>query len=289
MENKEFDGKLFAILLLNKWKQILIATIAVSLIIGVPYLLSKTVIGFFDYRSEVTVHVEYGEDSAGNMYDYINFYTWEQYIKSDKFIDTLNVSESKDELKGLLDAEVPADQRVVVFTITSKDKALSDTLAGEVSKHIVDIILTIPEIRSAEVINVSPAVKYFVYNSTPQVFVLGLIIGFVGSILYLWIWFLLDDSVYIPRKFEEETGIKLTDERSESELLIDKDLPDLTDLKQNALLVIKAGKRNGKAVEAVIHECKKRGINIAGARIEDVNEKLVSAYYKTTKLKNLFM
>ncbi|MBO7600554.1 MAG: hypothetical protein J6S95_05325 [Lachnospiraceae bacterium] len=51
MENKEFDGKLFAILLLNKWKQILIATIAVSLIIGVPYLLSKTVIGFFDYRS----------------------------------------------------------------------------------------------------------------------------------------------------------------------------------------------------------------------------------------------
>lgn len=294
MKNNTFDGKLFTLLLLRQWKKVLLWTFLGALIVGVPYFLSKTVIGNFDYRAEVTVHVEYGEDTAGNLYDYINYYTWGQWITSDAYVNGL-VSEyglkaEKNAIKTYLGAQVPADQRMVVFTIVTKNKGLSDSIASAVSDSVVGFITeNIAEVSEASVINVSTAVKYFIYNNTPQAFVFGALMGFAVLLFVIWLYFLLDDSVYIPEIFEKETGLTLTEEKSENEIYINDKRPDISKLSENVTLVVKCGAHNKKAVDYVIHECGKKGISIKNARLDDVDNKLVEAYYRGSKFPNPFI
>lgn len=295
MDKGNFDGKLFTLLLLRNYKKVLIAILLGALIIGVPYTLSKTVIGNFTYRSEITVHVDYGEDSAGNMYDYINFYTWGQWITSDNFVATiveeygLQTSVSEEDLKKSLGATVPADQRVVVFTVTTDNRGKTDLIAAAVADSIIDLVTSINEVESATLLSRSETVKYFVYKNIPQAFVFGALTGLFVSVFALWVTFLLDDSVYIPELFEKETGLKVSDETSECEVVVERKLPDLSDIKDGLTLSVKCGAHNGKAVGYVIHECEKRGITIKNARLLDVDGKLVAAYYRGSKFPNPFM
>ncbi len=200
MERDSSYYKKFTSMFLKKWKVLLLSTIAGALILGIPYTLSKTIIGNFDYRAEVSVHVKYGEDSAGNMYDYINFYTWGQWITSDKYLDPLveagKVSVSKDELKQYLTAEVQADQRVVFFVVTTHAPKLTDEIASVISETVTGFVTDIDEVDSAEVFNVSKAEKYFVYKNIPQVFMLGAIIGLFVSCIVVRLLILMDDSLY---------------------------------------------------------------------------------------------
>lgn len=294
MKNNTFDGKLFTLLLLKQWKKVLLWTVLGALIVGVPYFLSKTIIGNFDYRAEVSVHVEYAEDTAGNKLDYINYYTWGQWITSDAYVDGLiseyGLKAEKDMMKTYLGAQVPADQRMVVFTIVTKNKGLTDAIASAVYASVADFITeNIAEVDAASVINVSPAVKYFIYNNTPQALVFGALMGFAVSIFCIWIYFLLDDSVYIPELFEKETGLFVTDEHSDNELAVLDKCPDMTDAKDDLTLVVQCGAHNGKALNFVLHECKKRGIKIKNARLENLDTKLVNAYYRGSKFPNPFM
>ena len=292
---KDFDNKLFTILFLTRWKTIVLITIIGALLFGRPYTLSKTVVGNFDYRSELTVHVKYGEDSSGKIYDYINFYTWKQWITSDKYMDILHndagLSESSDELKGYLDANVEADERVVFFAVTTHDPELTGKIADAVNSTILTLISEIPEIESGEVINLSAPVKYFVYKNIPQVFVLGAIAGLFVSCLGLRIWILLDDSVYIPALFERETGIPVSDKIPEggNVIKIEDGVPTIGDVSGDVSLVIKAGNRNGRAIERVLDELKTKNANVTSVSFTGVDEKIVKAYYRKTTLSSLFM
>lgn len=294
MQN-DFDNKLFTILFLKRWKTIVLVTLIGALLFGIPYTLSKTVIGNFDFRSELTVHVKYGEDSSGKIYDYINFYTWKQWITSDKYMDILHndagLSESSEELKGYLDANVEADERVVFFAVTTHDPELTGKIAGAVNSTILKLIGEIPEIESAEIIDQSAPVKYFVYKNIPQVFVLGAIAGLFVSCLGLWIWILLDDSVYIPALFERSTGIPVSDEvpAGGNVIKIEDDVPAIGDVSGDVALIIKAGNRNGRAIERVLDELKKKNANVTSVSFTGLDEKIIKAYYGKTTLSSLFM
>lgn len=295
MKNEVFDGKLFALLFIRQWKKIVLWVILGALIIGVPYTLSKTIIGNFDYRSEITMHIEYGEDSSGQMYDYINFYTWNQWITSDNFIDYLTSSyniasyASAEDFKTSLGATVPADQRVVVFSITSKNSRKTAVMAAALYDCLEKYILTIPEVKSAKIINITEPTKYFVYKSIPQAFVFGALLGLFASALGLWLLILLDDSVYIPEIFEKKYGLVLSEEPAEGELVIDNKLSDLSEIKDSVSLAIKCGAHNGKAISYVLHECEKRDVKIDSVRLTNLDEQLVKAYYFGSKFPNPFM
>ena len=293
MKKESFDGKLFTLLLLRKWKRVVLFTVLGALILGVPYVLSKTIIGNFDYRATITVHVTYGEDSAGNEYDYINYYGWGEWITADAFTESLikeyNLSVSDSELKEALDAAVPADLRIVVFSVTTKDRAKTDTIATAVNDKLIAYIEAIPEVEAAEIMEKTTAEKYFVYNNPVQVFTLGAILGFVIGMVFYWLMFLLDDSVYIPELFEREWGVSLSGEKKEGELFIDRKRPEIPDNTGSISLCIKAGAHNGKAVSYVFHECEKRGITIESIRLEDTDERLIEAYYRGNRFPNPFL
>lgn len=305
MKTNEFDGKLFCLLLLKKWKTVIIATLIGVIILGVPYILSKTVVGNFNYRSEVTVHVEYGEDSSGQMYDYINFYTWKDWIGSDKFIEYFRGfypgNETDELLKSFLDADIEADQRVVTFIVTTKDPHNSDMIASTLKDCIEEFLLEIPEVKSAEVIDVTDACKYFVYDNKVQVCVLGALIGFFVSIFALWLTYLLDDSVYIPEKFAKESRlceIKKEDEKSDNKVAkisvgrkFDKTKASLEEVvnsdAEEVILLIESGAHNGKAIGYVLGKLEKK--KVMGFTLVNPDEKLIKAYYAGTNFPNPFM
>lgn len=298
MSKESFDSKLVTILLFKKLKFIFLGAIIGALLLGVPYALSKTIIGNFDYRSEVYVHVEYGEDSAGNELSYINHYTWAQWVTSDKYMEVLTKAVGTDngaELKTYLNAELEADLRVVVFTVTSHDIDYSNRLAAAVVDTIEDFVREIPEVKDCEIINLTPAFKYFVFNNIPEVTILGAILGFVISAIFAWLWVLLDDSVYIPELFEKARNITLTDDDGLSdseitgEIIIDKELIELPKDSDSVRLAVKCGRRNGKLIGNVLHQCEKKNIEIKSIRLIDKDEKLIRAYYKETTLSHLFM
>lgn len=303
MGKDTFDSKLVTLLILKNIKKIILGTIIITILIAVPYALSKTVIGNFDYRSEVTVHVEFGEDSSGAMYDYINFYGWQQWIASDVFVDKFCeklADVDKETLKTYLSAEVPADQRIVVFTVVTHDPELTDRIAAVISEDIEALIIEIPEVKNVKLMDTSKAVKYFVYNSIPEVTIFAFIIGFIVSVLAVRLSCILDDSVYIPMLFEKEWGVKALksvteDDGQESksenqmeEIYVGKKLPEIPDA-EAVKLVIPCGARNGKVIEYTFHECEKHGIKINSVRLENLDEKLISAYYREFKLNTFFM
>lgn len=291
--DNRFDNKLFTLLLIRKWKTVLIFALLGAILFGVPYALSRTVIGSFNYRGEVTVHIEYAEDSAGNQMDYINYYSWQTWIGSDEFLDDMEAAGlvQKDTERSMLSAYVGSDVRLVTFTVTGKNadrvKELTNVLSGFVSSELVSIV---PEVKEAKVINTEYLGKYFVYNSIPQVTVFGLIVGLIVGIIFSWIMVILDDSLYIPGLFSGETGLKeLEDAEGTTELVIDKDIPDIKDVTGSVLLVINAGARNGKIIGRVIDECAHKGIEIKGFKAAGLDEKLVKAYYRPANFPGLFM
>ncbi len=293
MKDASFDGKLCTLLLLRSWKTILLGTILGALIVGIPYTLSKTVIGNFTYRSDVTVHVEFGEDTAGNAYDYINYYTWGQWIDGDeyneKLISEYNLGISAEELKGYLDAEVPADQRVVVFVVATHDKALTDKIAAAISESIIEYVTAIKEVDKAQVISCSPAVKYFVFKNIPQSFVFGAIIGFFASGLCTWLLILLDDSVYIPELFERKTGLRIVTESKGTTLKIAGKIPDMDSIGESVTLDILCGGRNGKIIDYVLHELKKKNVTVEGVVLTGKDEKLIKKYYAAGTFSGIFL
>lgn len=293
MKDTSYDGKLCALLLLRSWRTIIFGTILGALIVGIPYTLSKTVVGNFTYRSDVTLHVEFGEDTAGNAYDYINYYTWGQWIDGDeyneKLISEYNLGISPEELKNYLDAEVPADQRVVVFVVATHDKALTDKIATAISDSIVEYVTGIKEVEQAQIISRSPAVKYFVFKNIPQSFVFGAIVGFFVTGLGVWLLILLDDSVYIPELFERKTGLIVVDKPQGTVVEIAKKIPDMSEATEKITLNIICGAHNGKIVDYVLHECEKKKITVEGVVLSKKDEKLIKKYYAAGKIPGLFL
>ncbi|MCQ2519442.1 MAG: hypothetical protein MJ107_02805 [Lachnospiraceae bacterium] len=294
MSAKNYDSKLIALLIIKNIKFIILGVIIGALLIGVPYSLSKTVIGNFDYRSEVTAHVEFGEDSAGNMYQYINYFSWSQWITSDKYMDVLEPVLSgldREEIRKSLNAEIRSDERIATFSITTHNPDTTNRISDAVASTFAEFAKTIPEVKDAEVITHTPAVKYFVFKKIPEVFVFGAILGFATALFWVWLWVLFDDSVYIPELFEKDRNIVVNESSKacDGEIIINKEPIVINPDIKSVCLAVSCGKRNGKLIGNVLHQCNKYGVKIDSVRLIDKNEKLIKAYYADSSISHLFM
>lgn len=294
MSAKSYDSKLVTLLIFKNIKFIIIGIVLGALLVGVPYSLSKTVVGNFNYRGEVTAHVEFGEDSAGNMYQYINYFSWSQWITSDKYMDVLEPQLSgldREFIRKSLNAEIRSDERIATFSITTHNPDTTDRISKAVAETFAEFAKTIPEVKDAEVITHTDAVKYFVFNKIPEAFTFGAIIGFAAAVFLVWLWVLSDDSVYIPELFEKDRNLVVSEDDTprDNEIVIEKSPIKIDSSKESVCLAISCGKRNGKLIGNVLHQCDKYGVKIESVRLIDKNEKLIKAYYADSSISHLFM
>lgn len=288
--NKKIDQKLFTLLILRKWYVVLIGTIVGVLLVGGPYTLSKTTLVKPDYVADIKMHIEYVKDADGNDVDYINYYTWTDYVTSDWMMEALGDvgGLSTQEVRSSLSAVMEADLRVMDFLITTKSAEKSNLIRDRLLEVLPGKMEELPEVESTFLITIKETVPDYGFVFIARSFIFGAILGFFFSLWGLWIKTVLDDSVYIPELFAKETGLSILESAKSTEVLIDRKCPDLP---QNGpvTLSILCNANNGKAIDWTLLMLSEQGILVDGVIFRNVDEKLKASYYAGTKFPNPFL
>lgn len=294
--NKPFDNKLFILKTLRRLPNIIFMTFIIALLIIIPYGAVKVVFAPKpDASVSIMAHIEYAEDSAGNELDYINYYTWNEIVHTDPFIDEVNSHLDKtlgnNELKGMLSVTVPSDVRVNYFTVTHPDRETALTVRKALLESIPFLTEHIPEVKNIDVWDDNVQDETANDARMGATAVLSVIIGLVISLFWTWYVELMDDSVDIPLLFVKETGIPEITASTDGKYVIeiDKDMPVISSEGTETVLSIKCGAHNGKIIDAVLTRAKERNLNIVGAKFTNVDEKLNKAYFAPSKVPNPFI
>lgn len=225
---------------------------------------------------------------------------------------------TKEELCGYLYGTVLSDTRIVTTTVTTNnpeltmriEKALISAMFdfGEEQREIAEIRILQEPVEASLVIADVRTFRACMVGVVSFVFV---------TVLYLCLYYALDEGIYVPETFERRYGIPMlgTVRSKELQILAEKLLPEksafltidkevapeqvkkilaerrigigegckLEELykmpeKETLLLVVKAGAHNGKQIEKALDFCEKCEIDVAAALLWEADEKLIGAY-----------
>lgn len=288
--NKKIDQKLFTLRILRKWYVVLIGTVVGALLVGGPYTLSKTTLVKPNYIADIKMHIEYVKDADGNDCDYINYYTWTDYVTSDWMMDALGDLDgmTREDVRSSLSAVMEADLRVMDFLVTTKSMEKSNRIRDRLLEVLPEKMVELPEVESTFLITVKDTKADYGFVFIARSFIFGAILGFFFSLWGLWIKTVLDDSVFIPELFAKETGLRILESAQGKEVFIDKALPTLP-AEGPVTLSILCNANNGKAIDWAIENLREKGIEVSGVMFRETDRKLYNAYYVATKFPNPFL
>ncbi len=224
------NTRLFVLQLLRKLPAVLLAAILGALCVGGPYFLMKVTFGpAKEYEAVTDFYIDYALQEDGTQHTYINFATWNQLVKDDVFTDKILTYMSgiggasasaaemenaagitKEELGGYLSATVLSDTRIATTTVRTNDPALTMRIEkalvqamfefGERQKEIAEIrILQEPAEASLVIADVR----------TFRACMVGAVLFVFVTVLYLCLYYALDESIRIPETFERRFGIPM--------------------------------------------------------------------------------
>ncbi len=293
-----FDIKLFLLRLLRKFHILLMGAVLGGILIGGGYAVKKLVIDKPLYQTRIVAHEDLYFDTEIGQYTYINRYTWNEIVAmdwiTDEISENLSGKYSSDEISALLTAEVPSDSRIVYVYVTSEDKEKT----AEVAKATVPVIESVsdklPEIQDVLIMDVYETPKK-VDNAKYllRACILGAVLGLLAALFGRSVYILMDDSIYIPELFEKKYGIEtetFDGNIPEGALVLDKSLPDLTGISEGETEVyVVSGAHNGKIVEHVLYELKKRNVKVTKAYLTNAKIWLIKGFYAGTRFPDPFM
>lgn len=328
------DLKLLTLRLLRRAWVVLLAAALGALLVGGPYFLKKVTFGpAREYEAVTDFYMDYAVQETGEEYVYFNQTTWTQLITDDVFTDKIlaymagmdfeadmlqeieaEAGITKAELREYLYATMLSDTRIVTTTVTTNSPELTMRINealihamfsfGEEQKEIAAVrILQEPSEASLVVADIR----------TFRACMVGVVSFVFVTLLYMLLYYVLDDSIYIPTTFEYRYGIPMlgTMESLELEkngrvllkkqeqeiklLAVDKEinLPKAKEALEEkgfrvsaeeaesgdaVLLLVKAGAHNGKIIEKTLSLCRIREISPVAAVLWDADEKLIKAY-----------
>lgn len=240
------NTRLFVLRLLKKIPVIMLAAILGALLVGGPYFLVKVTFGpAKEYEAVTDFYIDYALQADGTPHTYINFATWDQLLKDDVFTDRIlsymsetekesaeaaegegvestaertsaaeemekSAGVTKEELRGYLSATVLSDTRIATTTVTTNDPDLTMKIEralvqamlafGEEQKEIAEIrILQEPEEASL----VAADVRTF------RACMVGAVLFVFAVVLYLCLYYALDEGISVPEIFERRYGIPM--------------------------------------------------------------------------------
>lgn len=301
--NDRLDLKLLLLRMIKGFYKPLIGALIGALLIGIPYTIVNVILAEDpDYRMRVTYHVEYSEDSAGNSLDYINEFTWGEWVDTDVFMDALSQrlggNYDKEFLRQAVNATLETDARLPEIDVTTKDPSLTQEIAEAVAKINSVLDEHILEIKSSEVVFIDEYAKEVDQDiRVLNAFILGAVLGFVFTLFGMLILYIIDDSIYVPLQFKERYSFAMEVEGEEStksegtEIYIGRELKEFPErfTDNKAVLKIEAGAHNFKLLEAVIYELEDNGVEITKAILMKPDKRLIKAYMASTKLPNPFV
>lgn len=231
------NTRLFVLRLLKKVPVILLAALLGAVCVGGPYFLTKVTFGpAKEYEAVTDFYIDYAVKEDGTQHTYINFATWDQLLKDDVFTDRILIhmagegafadEESaqsaplcdvekaagitKQELCGYLFADVLSDTRIVTTTVTTNDPALTMKIEKALVQAMFDFGEQQREIAELRILQ-EPAEASLVVADvrTFRACMVGVVSFVFVTVLYLCLYFALDEGIHIPEIFERRFGIPM--------------------------------------------------------------------------------
>lgn len=295
-----------------------------AIIVTAGHYLSRTVEnGGRVYQTTSVFYLDFAEKGDGSEYEFINYYTWGELIHSDYFMDNLysalNGKYSKEQLIKAVSATIESDVRYLYVRCTTTNPSESLEIAAALEPVVISFS---NEQKEFDEIKLSDKGDTYI-DSTKLRFknavVLGLVLGFVVSLVGVLLAITLDTGIYIPSTIERRYGLPTLGAECMSEFKIncdrflkdaggvsyvsvdgDKDHPDFGDIsvmavgdilsdsealnsiKEGSALVLglNAGAKNDKLFERNVEELARLGIKISAVVLCKADEKFIKAYYR---------
>lgn len=210
------DYRLFWLKFAKRIWIVFVATVLGSLLIGVPYYLINVTFGPGpSYKVVSEYYLEYAEDNSGAVYEYFNYYTWNEVVDTDEFISILrnNLPEemfaNEETLRNYTSATVESDARYLYTTVQTEHADKTLTVARAMEQSVIDFGTIQKELQSVKVVT-SPveAEKTYPDVRTARAFVLGAVLGLFAGLTGLSIYIVCDSSIDLPNVMEKRYGVK---------------------------------------------------------------------------------
>ncbi|MCR4617897.1 MAG: hypothetical protein K5669_06900 [Lachnospiraceae bacterium] len=207
--------KLFFLKVLKKLWLIPVSAIIGAVLIGGIYCIVKFGVGDgYKYTARTIYHVTFASDGADKEYEYYNYYTWQELIHTDYFVEGLKEAlgdkYSSEEIIAATYATIESDYRYLY----TKSTTGSPEASVEMEKAVSELVTKFPEdkkeIEAIEVIDAADL------NDTEDVslifvkraFIFGAVIGVLFFCLFSVFYACIDSSVYLPATIETRYKIK---------------------------------------------------------------------------------
>lgn len=214
-----FDLRLTALRMLRNLNQIIVFTLAGTLVFGGGYYVRNVLLyGETLYSAESTYKVEYSDPDWAGDGTYINEATWETYVHTEEFLNMVQkrLKEQENgweldnpELSGMLEARLATDLRVpsTIVTSTLPEKTLD--VAKAVEKAMTeDFPAAMGEVDSIRVINPAGEAAEVVPDVRPgRAFALSALLSCFFTVVILLLKETGDDSIWLPSTIRKRYGL----------------------------------------------------------------------------------
>jgi capsular polysaccharide biosynthesis protein len=169
-------------------------------------------------RFEITTvyYVEYDIDPRdGVTYTYINGYTWDNWVDSDEFIDSvrekalLPETVTKEQIQGYQSANLETDLRILYVKVKTEDANLTISLNKALQETFFEFAKRQRELRDIRIVDTEGPRPAEMDNRIIRALVLGGVLGFFCTLAVMGAQFILDDSIRIPQTFTYRYGIPM--------------------------------------------------------------------------------
>ena len=279
------DIRLCFLRLLRKWWLLLAMTAAGALLFGGFYYLDNVVLApAKEYRTESEYYIEYKNAvTQEQQYTFYNKETWESLIHTDVFMDEVITQVegiSRDELQSAVFATLLTDVRIVHVTVktTSPEKTMMITQALE--SAFTTFGQTQREIDEIRAILISAQAEPMpVDNRIIQACILGAVVFFCFTLFFMYLYVVLDTSVYLPLELERVFGFSarvgiLEEKTSESVSYKEQE-------NGSYVVYVKSRAHNRPLVEKTVRELLAEGKTVSEMVLTDADEALIQWYFKT--------
>ncbi len=207
----------YRLFFLNFFKRLwtlLLAALIGAILVGGIYCFVYFVLGDgYQYRATTMYYVTYAENDRGEEFDYYNYYTWQELIKTDEMVgairDALGDGTSAEEIRNTVTATIDSDYRYLYTRSVDGDKQR----AIDKERAVQSVIFSLPdskkEIECIQLVDKPDMDKLEDISLifVQRAFIFGGVIGLIAACIVSVFYACTDTSVYLPSTLEKRYKI----------------------------------------------------------------------------------
>lgn len=288
------DTRLCFLRLVRKAWLVLVMAAAGALLFGGIYFVRTVVYApAREYKTESEFYIEYKNAvTQEQQYTFYNKETWESLIHTDVFLDEimaqlqeqtqdLDSEMTRQDVQNAISATLLTDVRIVHVTVNTLSPVWTMALTNSLEAAFEKFGQQQREIDEIRAILIPKEASFTpIDNRTGRACILGAVVFTCFMLFFLYLYVVLDTSVYIPIEFERRFAIPMETAESDAEGH-NESVYAIEQENGEYVLYVRSGDFNRPLVEKTIRDLLKEGKTVSCAVLTHADEKLITWYYKT--------